>query len=120
MTTCTTCGRGIGYARYNNAADASPMAQPIIDNVAFYFDVEPSDLLGPSREKYLAYARHIATYLLVETTDLNLNQVGTFMGGRDHSTVLHSQQKIAKLMKTPQVAGDVRNCARMVLEGAAA
>jgi chromosomal replication initiator protein len=44
-------------------------------------------------------ARQIAMYLCRELTDLSLPQIGSRFGGRDHSTVVHANNKIREQMK---------------------
>ncbi len=72
----------------------------ILQTVATYFGLAVEDLLGPSRKKPIALARQIAMYLLCSDTDLSLEQVGAFMGKRDHTTVLHGRDKVRNLMET--------------------
>ena len=46
----------------------------------------------------MALPRQITMYLLRKEVQLPLNEVGRLLGGRDHSTILHGQEKIAKLL----------------------
>ena len=46
----------------------------------------------------LVTARQIAMYLCRELTDLSLPKIGQPFGGRDHTTVMHADRKIRKLM----------------------
>ncbi|MGH3443343.1 MAG: chromosomal replication initiator protein DnaA [Nitriliruptorales bacterium] len=73
--------------------------QLIQDEVAGYFDLSVEDLCSPSRTKQLVTARQIAMYLIRELTDLSLPRIGKAFGNRDHTTVMHAERKIAKLMK---------------------
>jgi len=76
-----------------------PSPEAILQAVADYFGLQAEELLGPSRKKQVALPRQIAMYLLCTDTDLSLEQVGAFMGKRDHTTVLHGRDKIRNLME---------------------
>jgi chromosomal replication initiator protein len=71
------------------------------------FHVSLADLRGDKRPQSIAYPRHIAMYLSRELTDASLPKIGTKFGGRDHSTVLHGVNKIARIMKEDREAFNV-------------
>ena len=73
-------------------------ASSIIAATADYFSLGIDDLLGASRSRTLVTARQIAMYLCRELTDLSLPKIGQEFGGRDHTTVMHADRKIRKLM----------------------
>lgn len=66
----------------------------IIDLVCEHYNVRMNDMLGPGRTKNLATPRHYAMWMIKELTELTLTEIGSFMGGRDHSTVLHAINKV--------------------------
>ncbi|WP_061290512.1 chromosomal replication initiator protein DnaA [Herbidospora cretacea] len=70
----------------------------IMSTTAEYFGVSLDDLCGGSRSRALVVARQIAMYLARELTDLSLPKIGAQFGGRDHTTVMHSERKIRSLM----------------------
>lgn len=72
----------------------------IIDIVAKYFNLDSSMLKGKMKKKNIADARAIAMYLSRIMTDESLQRIGLEFGGRDHSTVIYSHDKIAKELKT--------------------
>jgi chromosomal replication initiator protein len=74
---------------------ASPEA--IVDIVAAYFGVRIEDLCGSSRKKDIVLPRQIAMYLLAESTDLSLPNIGALLGKRDHTTVLHGRDRVREL-----------------------
>jgi chromosomal replication initiator protein len=61
------------------------------------FDVEA--LKGKSRQRPLVTARQIAMYAFRELTDLSYPAIARLFGGRDHTTVIHANEKIQRLMK---------------------
>lgn len=71
----------------------------IQDEVAEFFQLTVADLCSPSRNRQLVTARQIAMYLARELTDLSLPVIGKAFGGRDHTTVMHANKKIAGLMQ---------------------
>lgn len=76
--------------------DISPT--DIIEHVARYFELSLDDLYGNSRAAAIAQARQIAMYLCRELTSLSLPKIGQLIG-RDHTTVMYANNKIAELMK---------------------
>ncbi|WP_394944481.1 chromosomal replication initiator protein DnaA [uncultured Ilumatobacter sp.] len=60
------------------------------------FDVEA--LKGKSRQRPLVTARQIAMYVFREMTDLSYPAIARLFGGRDHTTVIHANEKIQRLM----------------------
>jgi chromosomal replication initiator protein len=73
---------------------------PIIQQtVAEFFNIEISDLKAQRRTKTVTFPRQIAMYLIRELTDYSLPKIGEEFGGRDHTTVIHSYDKIQDLIK---------------------
>ncbi|MCA1832635.1 MAG: chromosomal replication initiator protein DnaA [Actinomycetota bacterium] len=70
----------------------------IVAECGTYFGIARSELIGPSRSRPLVQARQVAMYLCRELTPLSLPKIGEIFGGRDHTTVLHADGKIRKLM----------------------
>jgi chromosomal replication initiator protein len=83
---------------YPDGRDRIISVQDIIDEVAAYFSITPTELCSASRSRQLVNARQIAMYLTRELTDLSLPRIGRAFGNRDHSTVMHATQKITVLM----------------------
>jgi len=76
--------------------DVSPT--DIIEHVARYFEISLDEIYGNSRAAAIAQARQIAMYLCRELTSLSLPKIGQLIG-RDHTTVMYANSKIAELMK---------------------
>jgi len=64
--------------------------------VSEYFGIRPDDLKSKSRARTVAYPRQIAMYVCRELTESPLARIGEEFGGRDHTTVIHACEKIAK------------------------
>ena len=74
--------------------------QKIINVVADYYNLSPSQLTGKIRTGQIALARHIAMYLIRYTLDVPLKKIGDVFGGKDHTTVMNAIQKVDKGLKT--------------------
>jgi chromosomal replication initiator protein len=57
------------------------------------------ELCGHKRSQNIVYPRQVAMYLCRELTDASLPTIGKHFGGRDHTTVLHANAKIARLIR---------------------
>jgi len=89
------------------SVEATPDA--VIAVVAEEFDVSVEDLKGSSRRREISLARQIGMYLIRQHTGLSLPKVGEVFGGKDHTTVLYSCDKIAQLRNTdPNLAQTLR------------
>jgi len=64
----------------------------VIKAVADYFNLKPSELKSKKRIKSIAYPRKIAMFILRDRFNLSLNEIGEEFGGKNHSTVLHSNK----------------------------
>ncbi len=71
----------------------------VISLTADYFGLTDDEIRSASRSRPLVHARQIAMYLCRELTDLSLPRIGDRFGGRDHSTVIHADKKIRKLLQ---------------------
>jgi chromosomal replication initiator protein len=69
----------------------------IIRATAERFGLQPAQLKMKSNERKIAYPRQIAMYLAKELTGASLPEIGRAFGGKHHTTVLHSIQKIETL-----------------------
>ena len=74
--------------------------QRIINVVADYYGLTPSQITGPSREGKVAMARHVAMYLIRLLLDVPFTKIGFMFGGKDHSTVMSGVNKVEKSLKT--------------------
>lgn len=81
----------------------------IIKTVADYYKLSISDLKGKKRSKNIALARQVAMYIVRETTDYSTTEIGAEFNGRDHTTVMHSCQKIEDMVKFDSVFSSIIN-----------
>lgn len=64
------------------------------------FHVKARDLTGKSRKHEIVVVRQLVMYLAHKYTPMSVSQIGRDMGGRDHSTVIHSCNQAERLLKT--------------------
>lgn len=68
--------------------------------VAEYFQISADDLKGKKRSASIAFPRQIAMFLSRDVLNESYQRIGLEFGGRDHSTVMHSCEKIESDIKT--------------------
>ena len=73
--------------------------EDIIEAVAQHYALEAAAFEGPSRRQSIARPRQIAMYLLRQETGASLPQIGSMLGGRDHTTILYGCERIADLIE---------------------
>jgi chromosomal replication initiator protein len=83
-----------------------------IDNitrvVADYFSLTPNDLKGKKKTQNIVFPRQLAMYIGREMTDYSTTELGQEFGGRDHTTVMHSIEKIKeKLLTDPTLESTI-------------
>ncbi|MCL2621505.1 MAG: chromosomal replication initiator protein DnaA [Firmicutes bacterium] len=71
----------------------------ILQKVCQYFNVTKDSITGKRRNKEFIEPRMITIYLITELLNMPLIAIGSFLGGRDHTTILHAKNKIAKDIK---------------------
>ena len=71
----------------------------IIESVCGYFNVSVEEVNGKSRKRNLVVARQVSMYLAQKHTKMPALRIGKLIAGRDHSTVLHSCEKVEERMK---------------------
>lgn len=74
--------------------------QKIQQVVAEYYNITVEDLKSKKRKVEIAFPRQVAIYLCRTLTDESFPKIGIQFGGRDHSTVMHSVDKIEEEIKT--------------------
>lgn len=75
-------------------------AEDIISCVCDFYKVSKADVIGKKKNKEFVEPRQICVYLITDMMNLPLITVGQVIGGRDHSTVIYSRDKVAEQMKT--------------------
>jgi chromosomal replication initiator protein len=91
------------------AAEKKVTVELIQNTVSEYFSIDASSMKTKKRTRAVAYPRQLAMYISRELTDHSLPDIGSFFGGRDHTTVLHAWDKIDKEIKAKDETRSVVN-----------
>ena len=75
----------------------------VIEKTAKHFQIELDELTGPKRDKDIVVPRQIAMYLLRSELHLSFPKVARELGRKDHTTAIHSVEKIEKGMGLDQI-----------------
>jgi chromosomal replication initiator protein len=90
-------------------------ADRIVETVSSFFNLEPEDLKTGSRSREVLVPRQIAMYLMREEIEMPFIQIAAFFGKRDHTTAMHSYEKIENLVESDnQMRQDVLQVRQMM------
>jgi chromosomal replication initiator protein len=92
-------------------------ADLIRERVAKEFGVSVDGLVSKKRTKELTVPRQVGMYLMRELLDIPLIEIGKAFGGRDHSTVIHSINKVEEDIRTDDGFGARVQALRVELAG---
>jgi chromosomal replication initiator protein len=111
----------IAQKHLKNIFNAPRQANLSMDNIirvaAEYFGLTPNDLKGKKRSQNIVFARQLAMYIGRELTDYSTTEIGQDFGGKDHTTVMYSIDKIkCKLLTDPTLEATIENLKRAIKE----
>lgn len=81
----------------NGVQEVTP--ELIIQIVSEHFGITPLDITSQKRNKEIVYPRQIVMYLCRTMTATPLQLIGKYLGGRDHTTIIHGSEKITADLK---------------------
>lgn len=87
----------LGNVRQSRPHHITP--KQIIDRTARYFRLETGAITSPKRDKHIVVPRQIAMYLLRSELHLSFPRIAVELGRKDHTTAIHSVEKIEKSIK---------------------
>src|SRR6266702_133875 len=90
--------QGEDGAGYGGASGSAPSIDRVQEVVARRWGVTPEGLRSKARTKTLTIPRQVAMYLARDMLGMQLVEIGQAFGGRDHSTVIHSVDKVERQM----------------------
>lgn len=90
-------------------------ARQIVEKTAKYFELKPNDLLSSARDSYIMLPRQIAMYLLRSELHMSYPKIAEQLGRKDHTTAMHSIEKIEKNIKLDITVRDKIAAIREVL-----
>lgn len=85
--------------------------------VAQYYDIDNREMKVRKRTRAVAFPRQVAMFLARELTDCSLPRIGEEFGGRDHTTVMHACEKIARDIQVDQGLAQTINALRKTILG---
>jgi chromosomal replication initiator protein len=72
----------------------------VVEKVARYYDIEPATIYEKTRRKEVVKPRQLIMFILREDFQVSYPAIGQKLGGRDHTTVIHSCEKIRGELQT--------------------
>lgn len=75
-------------------------SRQVIEKTARHFQISVDDIVGPKRDKDIVVPRQVAMYLLREELKLSFPKIAKELGRKDHTTAIHSVDKILAGLKT--------------------
>lgn len=84
----------------NQIYDSNVTIDDIQKVVASHYNISLSDIKSEKRNKKFVFPRQIAVYISRKLTEYSFPEIGNEFGGRDHTTIMHSYEKIEDLLKT--------------------
>lgn len=93
----TTAEGLLGSVR--NSRPQHVTAKQIIDKTARHFQIDSKEICGQKRDKHIVVPRQIAMYLLRSELHLSFPRIAQELGRKDHTTAIHSVEKIEKSIK---------------------
>ena len=88
----------LGQTNGTNLPQKIVKPREILSAIGNHHNLKINDLTGPKRNKNIVLPRQILMYLLRTDLKMALTDIGNFLGGRDHTTVMHGVEKITKLL----------------------
>lgn len=82
-----------------NTDSSKIVFENVLNKVCSYYKISQEDIISASRKQNIAYARQILIYILKTDFNLSIKFIGDNLGNRDHSTIIHSIDKIVDDMK---------------------
>lgn len=87
----------IGNVRHSRPQHVTP--KQIIDKTARHFQIDIKEICSAKRDKHIVVPRQIAMYLLRSELHLSFPKIASELGRKDHTTAIHSVEKIEKAIK---------------------
>lgn len=87
----------------------------IVDATCSYFNIKKQEVIGKKKLKQIVMARQIAIYLINDLLGVPLATIGSYFGGRDHTTIIYARDKIEELSKTDNmIATQIKDIKNMI------
>jgi chromosomal replication initiator protein len=90
------------HIRVNARPKKAVSVKEVVKLVADFYRIEEESIYEKTRRKEIIKPRQVAMYLLREDFNISYPSIGQKLGGRDHTTVIHSCEKVKNDIKTDQ------------------
>lgn len=92
--------------KHTNKPKKNISIKELISYVSDFYSVDESSVYDKTRRKEVVKARQVIMYLLREELNISFPMIGQKLGGKDHTTVIHSCMKIKKDLKNDSTLVD--------------
>jgi chromosomal replication initiator protein len=75
----------------------------VMEKITDFYGINIDDVKKKTRKKEIVHPRQVIMYILREDLDISFPTIGEHLGGRDHTTVIHSYEKVKKSIETDPV-----------------
>lgn len=87
----------------------------IVDATCSYYNIKKEEVIGKKKLKQIVQARQIAIYLINDMLGVPLATIGSYFGGRDHTTIIYARDKIEEMSKTNNlIANQIKDIKNMI------
>lgn len=87
----------------------------IVDATCSYYNIKKEEVIGKKKLKQIVQARQIAIYLINDMLGVPLATIGSYFGGRDHTTIIYARDKIEEMIKTNNlIANQIKDIKNMI------
>ncbi|MDE7328592.1 MAG: chromosomal replication initiator protein DnaA [Clostridia bacterium] len=87
----------------------------IVDATCSYYNIKKEEVIGKKKLKQIVQARQIAIYLINDLLGVPLATIGSYFGGRDHTTIIYARDKIEELIKSNNmIANQIKDIKNMI------
>jgi chromosomal replication initiator protein len=99
-----------------NATKKAVSVQEVVKTVAGFYGVEENSIYEKTRRKEVVRPRQVIMYILREDFRISFPTIGEKMGGRDHTTVIHSCEKIKDNLRSDSILNQEVHQIRLMLK----
>lgn len=93
---------------YETKPASTLTAGEVLEGVCRYYNIDVEHIRGKHRGRDVVWPRQVAMYLMRQETTTSLLQIGTALGGRDHTTIIHGWEKVqAEMTKNELVRQEI-------------
>jgi chromosomal replication initiator protein len=98
------------------AAKKAVSVQEVVKTIANFYGVEEASIYEKTRRKEVVRPRQVIMYLLREDFRISFPTIGDKLGGRDHTTVIHSCEKIKNDLRQDSILSNELHQIRLMLK----